>query len=144
MGLRVAGGMINLTLGVFLALNTTAIAQSTYEVKNDKAIEASAAARAAARIGEIRGTISFDEVHFVVQNIDGVTPSATSIDNGLAPRPSWTPENGKKKLPPMVKSPIPQGIDTMPTGSILKPAASPSKRIEWDVFDKFGRIVKRP
>lgn len=136
--------MFNFTLGILLALNTTTIAQSSYQVRNDKTIEAGAAARAAARIGGMRGTIDFDEVPVIVNTSESREPEASNLNTGLAPRPAWAPKDDKEQLPPMVKGEPPEGVDTMATGSIRVTPKSPRKRIQWEIFDANGRIVKRP
>lgn len=134
--------MINLSLGIFLALTSVTVAQS-YEVKNDKKIEASAAARAAARIGNLRGSISFDQPAALATGEETVDRVKPDVEGNLAPRPAWEPPKSGKKLPPMVKhNTLPAGVDQTLTGSI-KQRADRSERIKWDVFDKYGRIINR-
>ncbi len=106
---------MGIAASVLIALGTTTLAQAT-EIKTDNRIEVSAATRAAIRVGGIRGTISFDEQPVVT--IHEVSEGET----GPASKPN---------------------VDPFPTGSIAIPNAVPEPKIEWDVFDKYGRPVKR-
>ena len=139
--------MINFSLGILLALNPTAIAQSSssdYQVKTDRSIEASAAARAAARIGELRGTIGYEQLPIEIMTSDDQETSGNGLNSGLAPGSSRFPLENEKQLPPMVDAQKPNKIDQTTTGSIPNKGDRSRKRVEWDIFDSNGRIIKRP
>ena len=57
--------MNSISLGFVAVLNSIFLSQS-YEVKPDRKIEASAAARAAARVGDLRGTIGYDSFPVII------------------------------------------------------------------------------
>ena len=116
--------------GILIAL-TVSVASEGYQVQPDRMIEASAAARAAEKVGDIRGSISFDEVSEKTE----VKPKPTPV---VAPPPA-TPE---PKIQPITENLDGPGIDRMPTGSIQKnvPSTSP---MQWQIFDSEGKPVYR-
>lgn len=137
----VSAPMTILSASFFLALSSVTIADD-YQVRTDKKIEASAAARAAARIGDIRGTISFDQLPSIVKPSD---LRKKQIKNGqqsdLSPRPSWVPPKKKDgSLPPVVSREYEERLDKTLTGSI-KPKLRKRSKFEWAVFDKYGNPI---
>lgn len=101
--------------GAIIALGTTTLAQG-YEIKSETLARASAEARAAARIGYIRGTIAHDQTPVI-------TMGEISDD--------------------VVRRAVEEEIDLLPTGSIRVPEKVLKPKIEWEIFDKYGRPVKR-
>ncbi len=133
--------MTIISASFFLALSSITFADD-YQVRTDKSIEASAAARAAERIGDIRGTISYDQVPALMtpSDLEPKMPKAER-QSDLSPRPSWVPpEKDAEALPPLVTRDHIEGLDQTLTGSIKR---SPSKRrnFEWDIFDKDGNRI---
>ncbi len=133
--------MIIASTGFFLAVSSITFA-SDYQVRTDKTIEASAAARAAVRIGEIRGTISHDQIPAIIVPSDLKESRKTGQQNtDLSPRPSWVPpEKDEEALPPLVTREYEEDLDQTLTGSIKKP--EPQRRgFMWEVFDQYGNRV---
>lgn len=130
--------MVHLGITIFMALGTISIAQG-YEVKNDKKIEASAAARAASRIGEIRGTIPHTkQPDLVTRNTLRITPNVEESQD-ILPRPAWKPPQVESNpLPPVVKDRRSDETDDISTGSV-----NSKPMIRWELFDKYGRPIER-
>ena len=127
--------MLHFGFNVVLALGLTVAAQG-YEVKNDKNIEASAAARAASRIGDIRGSIGFDDVAVIVVIQDPTIEPPQ--DENLMPRPAWNPpEVDKEILPPMVDN------NFAPDRSILTGSVNTPSETDWELFDADGEPIRR-
>ena len=133
--------MTLISASFFLALSTVTFAEE-YQVRTDKTIEAGAAARAAKRVGDIRGTISYDTVpKFVGFSVLEPAKLKPESNSDLSPRPSWVPpEKEGEALPPLVNRQHINGIDQTLTGSI-QPSIPKRRNFEWEVFDKDGNRV---
>ena len=103
--------MLSYSLMIFIALGTTMFAQS-YEEKVDKAIKAGAVMHSAARVGDIRGTIAYD------QKVIIVTPDALR-----------EPENTGN-------------IDKTRTNTVPGNTRSRDPVVRWEVFDSEGRLLE--
>ena len=133
--------MAIISASFFLALSTAIFAEE-YQVRTDKTIEAGAAARAAKRVGDIRGTISFDKIPVFVRASDLSSIKAGRTENSdLSPRPSWVPPvKDNETLPPLVTREYLEGLDQTLTGSINRPI--PKRRnFEWEIFDSNGNRI---
>ena len=113
--------------GVAIALmtSTSALAQS---VKYDETVAKAAAAKAAEKIDDIRGTIGYDQAPEMVTKEDLVDKQ---VNTSFLPAPS-------KSLPPI--SFLPNGIDLTTTGSIQK--TTRKTRVIWEKFDRYGNPIK--
>jgi len=133
--------MTILSASFFLALSSITFADE-YQVRTDKNIEASAAARAAKRIGDIRGTISYDQMPGIIAPSDLKPGKKVHQENSdLSPRPSWVPPaKDSEPLPPLVTRDYIRGLDQTLTGSIER--SEPTRRnFEWEIFDKYGQRI---
>ena len=137
--------MYSISLGFVLAINSVFLTQS-YQVKPDNKIEASAAARAAARIGALRGTISYDRTPVIL------TPSSLKHRKGFKNTqgnqsiyPAKNDSEIKQQIQPIVQnSDIVIVIDPVTTGSIKRERSVPRPRpVLWQLFNKYGRPVER-
>lgn len=129
--------MLHLGMSVIVALGLTALAQG-YEVKTDKRIEAGAAARAASRIGDIRGTIGYDDVPHMTTLDAFVTPPVVEPETNFLPRPAWTPpKRDRAVLPPMVDDQYAPDR-SISTGNVRRNVPS-----TWELFDADGNPVRR-
>ena len=118
-----------LSTGIFLALAVSVVSES-YQVVPDRMIEASAAARAAEKIGTIRGSISYKEA-----------PRSMSVKRAPAPIIVPSPVTSEPAMQPVTDQRDTFGVDTMPTGSIQKMPAKPTR--QWQIFDAQGKPVYR-
>ncbi|MEM7289321.1 MAG: hypothetical protein AAF412_02930 [Pseudomonadota bacterium] len=130
-------------LSLLLSLGTTILAQS-YEVTNDKRVEAGAQARAAARIGEIRGTLSHDDVPVILMPGPNKKNSDKVSQIYELQSPVWMRSNPHENAQQQIAMPEPEfGTDSISTGSIVPEAAKePRERVIWDIFDSDGNLVK--
>jgi len=110
---------------IALMTSTSALAQS---VKYDAKIAKAAAAKAAEKIGDIRGTIGYDQVPDMVTKKDLIDKQ---VNTSFLPQPN-------KSLPPI--SSLSNGIDLRTTGSIQKKNYKP--RVIWEKFDRYGNPIK--
>lgn len=110
---------------IALMTSTSALAQS---VKYDEKIAKAAAEKAAEKIGDIRGTIGYDQIPDMVTKEDLVD---SEVNTSFLPAPS-------KSLPPV--SYLPKGIDLRTTGSIQKTRHKP--KVIWEKFDRDGNPIK--
>ena len=110
---------------IALMTSTSALAQT---VKYDEKIAKAAAAKAAEKIGDIRGTIGYDQVPDMVTREDLVD---SEVNTSFLPASS-------KSLPPV--SFLPNGIDLTTTGSIQK--ANEKSVVIWEKFDRYGNPIK--
>lgn len=110
---------------IALMTSTSALAQS---VKYDAKIAKAAAAKAAEKIGDIRGTIDYDQVPDMVTKEDLIDKQ---VNTSFLPQPN-------KSLPPI--SSLSNGIDLRTTGSIQKKNYQP--RVIWEKFDRYGNPIK--
>lgn len=119
-----------LSTGVFIALAVSVVSEN-YQVQPDRMIEASAAARAAEKIGTLRGSIPFDKV-----------TDSLSVKNVPAPMIVPTlPQPVEPAMQPVTNKGDGFGVDDMPTGSIEPTPQKPSLR--WQIFDSQGNPVYR-
>ncbi len=119
-----------LSAGIFVALAVSVVSEN-YQVKPDRMIEASAAARAAEKIGALRGSIPFDK-------------TADSISVKKPPTPLVVPTPSLPAGPtmqPVTSNGDDFGVDDMPTGSIKK--EPPKPHLHWQIFDSQGNPVYR-
>ena len=105
---------------MFFAL-AVSVANESYHVRPDRMIEASAAARAAEKIGAIRGSIPFDKA-----------PKSMSVKQTPAPIIVPSPAPSEPAMRPVTDKRDTFGVDTMPTGSIKAAPAAPTQR--WEIF----------
>lgn len=114
--------------GVAIALmaSTSSLAQT---VKYDVSIAKAAAAKAAEKIGDIRGSIDYDQEPDMVTKQDLVDKE---LNTSFFPMPT------KDSLPPI--SFLPNGVDLRTTGSIQKKKYK--TKIVWDKFDRDGNLIK--
>jgi len=108
------------------------------EVKHDRTIEAAAAKIAAKKVGDIRGSIDYDDVPFLVTRKLLVKEEAHT---SLLPRPAWIPPEGEEALPPMVSNFL-ADLDYTLTGSITGRKTKSTRRIIWDRFDADGNPIE--
>lgn len=113
------------SVAIALMTSTSALAQT---VKYDETVAKAAAAKAAEKIGDIRGTIGYDQKPDMVTKEDLVEKQ---VNTSFLPTPV-------KGLPPI--SFLPTGIDLTTTGSIQKTKNKP--RIIWEKFDRYGNPIK--
>lgn len=113
-------------LAFALMTSTSALAQS---VKYDQTIAKAAAAKAAEKIGDMRGAIKLGQKPDMVTKEDLIVKPVNT---------SFLPSPKKKSLPPV--SFFPAGVDLTTTGSI--PKARPKPRIIWEKFDRYGNPIK--
>lgn len=113
------------SVAIALMTSTSALAQT---VKYDVSIAKAAAAKAAEKIGDIRGTIGYDQIPDMVTKEDLVDKQ---VNTSFLPAPS-------KSLPPI--SYLPNGIDLRTTGSIQKTRHKPE--VIWEKFDRNGNPIK--
>lgn len=115
-------------LAIALMASTSVFAQT---VKYDTTIAKAAAQKAAEKVGEINGTISFDQVPEIVTKED---LAEKPVNTSFLPNSA---EATEEKLPPMTLKDL--GIDLTTTGSI-KPAKK--QVVIWEKFDRYGNPIK--
>lgn len=113
------------SIALALMAGTSAVAQT---VQYDTTIAKAAAKKAAEKIGDMRGSIDYNQVPDLVTRDDLIDkPSQTS----------FLPQEEKNALPPISK--IIPNVDMTVTGSIQSSAPSV---LVWDRFDKYGNPIK--
>ena len=118
-------------LAIALMTTTSALAQTA---KFDESIAKAAAAKAAEKIGEIRGSIDYDQVPDMVRKEDLLDKP---VNTSFLPQ---TTKPNEAALPPMTS--VTPGVDLTVTGSIRAPRPKYKEIIVWEKFDRYGNPIK--
>ncbi len=119
------------SLAMVLMTGTSALAQT---VKYDENIAKAAAEKAAEKIGDIRGFISYDQVPNLVTKEDMIEkPVNTSFFPAIR-------DKDINALPPMTS--VFPGVDMTVTGSINGRKVKIVEKIIWEKFDRYGNLIK--
>jgi len=119
------------SLAIAMMTSTSVLAQTA---QYDETIAKAAAAKAAEKIGDIRGTISYDETPDIV-TIEHLKNKP--LNTSFLPQPSTVEQNG---LPPMTSNAY--GVDLTTTGSISVREPGLKNKIVWEKFDRYGNPIK--
>lgn len=119
------------SLAIAMMTSTSVLAQT---VKYDETVAKAAAAKAAEKIGDIRGTIGYDETPDIVTKED---LKDTPVNTSFLPQPSTEKQSG---LPPMTSNAY--GVDLTTTGSISVREPGVQRRVIWEKFDRYGNPIK--
>ncbi|MEO0327251.1 MAG: hypothetical protein AAF217_01505 [Pseudomonadota bacterium] len=127
-----------------LVISGMILANSGLAVSADKEYDTSvaraAAILAAEKLGELRGTIGYDEQPIIIDKKLLEKNSDKSELNYIRPDP--VPEVDTESLPPVVENGIQLGFDNIRTGSVQNPKSSNKPVLEWEVFDSNGNPFK--
>lgn len=119
------------SLAIAMMTSTSVLAQTA---KYDETVAKAAAAKAAEKIGDIRGTIGYDETPDIVTKED---LKDTPVNTSFLPQPSTEKQSG---LPPMTSNAY--GVDLTTTGSISVREPGVQRRVIWEKFDRYGNPIK--
>ena len=119
------------SLAIAMMTSTSVLAQTA---KYDETVAKAAAAKAAEKTGDIRGTIGYDETPDIVTKED---LKDTPVNTSFLPQPSTEKQSG---LPPMTSNAY--GVDLTTTGSISVREPGVQRRVIWEKFDRYGNPIK--
>ncbi|MEM7215104.1 MAG: hypothetical protein AAF423_06130 [Pseudomonadota bacterium] len=122
-----------ITTGGSILLIATGFALAN-EGRYDQSIADAAAKIAAGKVGELRGSIDYDEIPFMITN---KLLKKEDEQANLLPEPTWVPPAKDSEFPPIVSNFLDE-IDYTLTGSVDRNTANRSKRIVWEKFDRYG------
>jgi len=117
-----------------MALSGASSAYAEGEQRHDKTIETAMADRAASRIGEIRGTIGYDETPVLVTRLDLGIGESSEVPDGNALISSTSPTHMAKQLDMTTTA-------SVPDRKTLRPFLKPPEDTVWDKFDRYGRPI---
>ena len=123
------------SIALTLMASTAAVSQET---KFDKNISDAAAKRAAERIGDIRGSIDYDQKAEMVTR-EHLEEKQEAKRVSLIPDYVWYPE--KANIFTRLIAQIP-GIDLTVTGSVDDEDVQIERKLVWDKFDAEGNPIK--